>query len=240
MKILGVSFDYHDSAAALICDGEIVAASEEERFSRIKHDFSLPSLAIKYCLEEGGVNPYELDAVVFYENPLIKFDRIISSIFPFTKKKSIELRGILNYWVEHEKFSPLSRLARLLNISEDKIFHCTHHESHAASAYYCSPYTDAAIVTMDGVGEYECASISVGKNRSISKIERESFPNSIGLFYSAITSFLGFEVNEGEYKVMGMAAFGKNRYRYKFKQLIKLKSDGKYCILKQLYKKPVV
>ncbi len=205
--VLGVSFDYHDAAAALVRDGEVVAAIQEERLTRRKHDSRLPSSAIQACLKIGGIEARSLTAVAHYENPLLKFDRIVRSGIRPANWRS--LAYTLVDWVHAGKFDPRRRLAAELGVQTSRIHYGSHHGSHAAAAFYCSPFDKATIVTLDGVGEHETATVSIGDESGIRKIWSSSFPDSLGLFYSAMTAYLGFEVNEGEYKVMGMAAFGE-------------------------------
>jgi carbamoyltransferase len=220
MIILGVSFDYHDAAAALVDNGEVVCAIQEERLSRIKHDPSLPICAIKACLTRTGIVPEELDAVVFYEDPLVKFDRICRSALVGFPSSIGNFFGTLRSWTALGKIDPRRRLSELLHIDPNLIFYSEHHRSHAASAFYCSPFDSATVVTLDGVGEYETAAIYSADKGGIRRLTHTKFPNSLGLFYSAFTAYLGFEVNEGEYKVMGMAAYGTPRYYDAIRALI--------------------
>lgn len=217
-NILGLSFDYHDAAAALLINGQLVAAIQEERLSRIKHDPSLPIKAAQACLTQAGLDVSALDAVVFYENPLLKFDRILK-----TSRHSNPdyLEQTLQAWIVEGKFSPRERIAQSLQIPTEKIHYGEHHRSHAASAFYASPFSEAAIVTVDGVGEYETATIWKGCGPSLEKLDLANFPASLGLFYSAMTAYLGFEVNEGEYKVMGMASYGTPRYTEILRQVFR-------------------
>lgn len=211
MNVLGLSFDFHDAAAALLVDDRIVFAAEEERFSRIKHDRRLPRLAVGEALAFAGLSPAQLDAVVFYEKPLVKFGRIVDAAGK-GEGSDREIASSFAYWLRNGKFSVAERIAGELDIPQHRV-HCqSHHHSHAASAYYCSGFDTATVVTIDGIGEYETASISIGQGNSVTQVEAMRCPDSIGLFYSAMTAFLGFEVNEGEYKVMGMAGFGTPRF----------------------------
>ena len=230
MKILGLSFDYHDSAAALILDGEIVAAVSEERFTRKKNDASFPQKSIDFCLQQGNLNPKDLDFVVFYEDSFLKFNRIVKkSIFDSEKRKKY-LWPVINDWLIKGKFSTKDRIKDYLKISSDKIHSIKHHQSHAGSAYYCSDFQEASIITLDGVGEYQTMTISHGKGNSIQLLEECNLPNSIGLFYSAITAYLGFAVNEDEYKVMGMAGYGKDTYYKQIRDLFTLSDNGTFKI----------
>tara|TARA_Y100001934_G_scaffold47574_2_gene57808 strand:- start:14607 stop:16361 length:1755 start_codon:yes stop_codon:yes gene_type:complete len=222
LKILGISCDFHDAAAAIVVDGKVIAASEEERFSRIKHDPALPRETIKFCLEQANLKPEDLDALVFYERPFLKFSRIIKSL----RADSTGLKKAISHWGTHGKFEIKDRLYEFLGNTEIPYFEIDHHSSHAASAYYCSPFEEATVITLDGVGEYETATISKAKKGVLSKLNSLNMPHSIGLFYSAFTSFLGFEVNEGEYKVMGMAAYGKPVHVDKIRQLYSLLDNG--------------
>jgi carbamoyltransferase len=239
--VLGVSFDYHDSAAALIRDGEVVAAVQEERLSRRKHDSRLPSRAIRACLEIAGIGPRALSAVVHYENPLLKFDRIVRS--GLRPSNWASLAETFADWVRVGKFDPRRRLAAELGISPARIHYGSHHGSHAAAAFYCSPFERATVITLDGVGEHETATVSSGDVTGIRKLWASKFPDSLGLFYSAMTAYLGFEVNEGEYKVMGMTAFGEPVYADAIRRMISLRSgrtklDQKYFNFLRLSAKP--
>ena len=234
MNLLGLSFDYHDSAAAIIADGVVVAAAQEERFSRKKNDQSFPKLAIEFCLKEAGIEAKNIDHVVFYERPLLKFDRIIWASLKSGTKGLSYLNETLKSWINKDKFSALERIATELDISQSKVSSVSHHESHAASAFYCSPFDEATVVTLDGVGEYETASVSIGQGNKLKKLYSVKLPESIGLLYSAFTAYLGFRVNSGEYKVMGMAAFGEPNYKDKIKPILSWDSVGRFK-LKQKY-----
>jgi len=228
-KILGLSFFYHDSAAALLVDGMPVAMSEEERFSRRKHDYSFPKGAIEFVMRKGNISVQDLDYVVFYEKPFLKFDRIFKTLlatFPWTPLvfiKAVKSLFLSKIWIR-------SLIVKEVGIHPDKVLFCEHHLSHAASAFLCSPFEKAAILTVDGVGEWAVTTVGVGKNNSIRILKEIHFPHSLGLLYSAFTAFLGFEVNEGEYKVMGMAPYGKPRYTDKVKKLIRFFDDGSYAL----------
>lgn len=227
MKILGLSFFYHDSAAALLIDGKPVAMAEEERFSRQKNDPGFPSLAIRFVLEEAKITPQDLDYVVFYEKPFLKFDRIIKTFFAtFPFSPLVFIKGIKHLFLN--KLWVRSLIAKELKIDSKKILFSEHHLSHSASAFLCSPYEEAAIITVDGVGEWATTTIGKGKGNKIEILKEVHFPHSIGLLYSAFTAFLGFEVNEGEYKVMGMAPYGKPKYVDKIKKIIRIFDDGSY------------
>jgi carbamoyltransferase len=225
--VLGVSAHYHDSAAALAIDGAIVAAVQEERLSRTKHDAGFPGRAIAACLALGGVEGRALDRVVFYENPYAKLERVIVSLvreFPhawrsFPRALASQLGDKL--WV-------LDRLAKATGVDRARIEHAMHHESHAASAFYPSGFDEAAVLTVDGVGEEATTAIWRGKGEAIECLETIAFPHSLGLFYAAMTAWLGFEVNDGEYKVMGLAAFGRDRFAGEVRELLRISSDGSY------------
>lgn len=225
MVILGISGYYHDSAAALLIDGEIKAAAQEERFTRIKHDFSFPANSIKFCLEQAEINSSELDAVVFFEKPWRKLERVFYSIFsevPFSC--SLFLEASYNWF--KEKLWVRERIIEFLGgLSRGKVYFIPHHLSHAASAFFCSPFKEAAILTVDGVGEWATASISYGKGNEIKVLKELYFPNSLGLLYSTFTNFLGFQVNE-ENKVMGLAAYGKPHFLEEIWRMLHLGDDG--------------
>lgn len=213
MNILGISAFYHDSAASLVQDGNIVSAAQEERFSRKKHDAGFPTEAVKYCLKDSGLQLSEIDAVAFYDKPLLKFERLLETYLTFAPKGLRSFIASMPAWLKEKMF--LKKLIRdelsLLgdfNAGKIKLLFPDHHLSHAASAFYPSPFEEAAILTIDGVGEWATASISHGRGKSIKTIKELTFPHSVGLFYSAFTYFLGFKVNSGEYKLMGLAPFG--------------------------------
>ncbi|SKB95351.1 carbamoyltransferase family protein [Dyadobacter psychrophilus] len=238
MKILGISAFYHDSAAALIDNGEIVAAAQEERFTRKKHDPGFPSEAVRFCLEYGGLTLNELDAIVFYDKPLLKFERLLETYYAFAPKGVRSFLTAMPVWIKEKMF--LKRLINeeLVKLGYDKkkkvkLLFPEHHLSHAASAYYPSPFEKSAILTIDGVGEWATASICLGEGKDISILKELRFPHSLGLLYSAFTYFLGFRVNSGEYKLMGLAPYGnptspdiKKYEEIILKDLIELKEDG--------------
>lgn len=227
MNILGISCYFHDSAAALIRDGELIAAAEEERFTRKKHDYEFPQHAIDFCLSLGGIQAGELDYVAFFEKPFIKFERLLlTSMQTFPRSYHVFREAMITWlsdklWIRH-------LIQKRLGIPASKILFSEHHLSHAASAFFCSPFADAAILTVDGVGEWTTASLGIGKENQIKLLKEIRFPHSVGLLYSAFTAFLGFEVNEGEYKVMGMAPFGVPRYIDKVHKLVRLDNDGSF------------
>ncbi len=230
MYILGISCFYHDSAAALIKDGKLIAAAEEERFSRIKHDSDFPSKAIRFCLEYAGISEKDLDYAVFYEKPFHKFERILMSSMQMFPRSWKVFREAMMAWLG-EKLWVKSIIKDKVGIKADRILFGEHHLSHAASAFYPSPFEEAAFLTVDGVGEWATTTMGIGRNTEI-KIQKEiKFPHSLGLLYSAFTAFLGFRVNNGEYKVMGMAPYGKPKYIDKiYNNLIKLAEDGSFRI----------
>ncbi len=227
MNILGISCFYHDSAAALVRDGQLVAAAEEERFSRIKHDFGFPSLAIQFCLEAGGIHAQDLDYVVYYEKPFLKFERILQSSLQTFPRSYEVFRESMIAWLS-DKLWVQNTISDKLDIPASKVISIDHHASHAASAFFASPFEDAAILTVDGVGEWATAAFGTGTGSRIELTRELRFPHSIGLLYSAFTAYLGFEVNEGEYKVMGMAPYGSPKYVDKVWKLIELGDDGSF------------
>lgn len=212
--LLGISAWYHDAAAALVVNGEIIAAAEEERFSRIKHTSEFPVNAIKYCLAEAQITLYDVDALVFYDKPLLKFERILETTYHnvpfgfrlFHKAMPVWMKGKIN--LRKTITSELKAVDQSVKFSREKILFTTHHLSHAASAFYPSPFNDAAILTVDGVGEWATATIGAGTGTEISLIKQMNFPHSVGLLYSSFTYFLGFKVNSGEYKLMGLSPYG--------------------------------
>ncbi|MEM2121954.1 MAG: carbamoyltransferase [Candidatus Woesearchaeota archaeon] len=225
MYVLGISCWYHDSAAALLKDGQIIAAALEERFTRKKHDNSFPKNAINFCLEHEGLKKEQVDYIVFYEKPLKKFERILDMIVQSFPRSYMQFYTSVPVWI-NERLK-LRRILKKMGF-KSKVFFVDHHLSHAGAAFLCSPYKTAAIITIDGVGEYSTTRISLGKENKIIPIKEIQFPHSIGLLYSTITSFLGFEVNEGEFKVMGLAPYGKPTYYEKLKKIIDIKEDGSF------------
>lgn len=238
MKILGISAFYHDSAAALIIDGEIVAAAQEERFTRKKHDPGFPHHAVQYCLSFAGLTLDQLDAVAFYDKPLLKFERLLETYYAFVPKGLSSFITAIPVWLKEKMFLKRLLHEELTKIhaydkNKVKLLFPEHHLSHAASAYYASPFQDAAILTIDGVGEWATASICHGKGKDIKILKELKFPHSLGLLYSAFTYFLGFKVNSGEYKLMGLAPYGvpdsdqvKQYVDTIKKHLVDLKPDG--------------
>jgi carbamoyltransferase len=230
MKVLGLSYGFHDSAAALVADGKIVAACQQERLSRIKNDAGFPEHAIQFCLSEAGLRASDLDAIAYYEIPLLKFDRIARAWFENPSGSETAFKQTVARWLRDGRFEVREFISSQLGVPVERVHTCFHHQSHAASAYFCSPFESATIVTLDGVGEYETASISIGEGSSIRRLVSVSLPHSIGLFYSAFTAYLGFQVNEGEYKVMGMSAFGRPRFKNEISKLFTLNDDGSFAL----------
>ncbi len=229
MDILGISCYYHDAAAVLLRDGQVIAAAEEERFSRIKHDYGFPKLAIKFCLEQAGIRGEDLDYVVFFEKPFRKLDRILMTALQTYPQSWKVFRESMISWML-DKMWVATTLQSELGIPKAKVLFSEHHLSHAASAFLCSPFDEAAILTVDGVGEWVTATYGVGRGNEIKLHKQIEFPHSLGLLYSAFTAFLGFEVNEGEYKVMGMAPYGQPRYVDKVWKLIRQNADGSFAL----------
>ena len=229
MYVLGISAYFHDSAAAIFKDGQLISAIEEEKLSRIKHDYNFPEKAIDFCLKQANIKAEDLDYVVFFEKPFLKFERIIKTvIWNFPKTFLLFIESMKNWLFDKLWISNV--IQTKLNISRDKIMFSNHHLSHAASAFYCSPFSKSAILTFDGVGEWATTTFSEGNNNNIIMKKEIRFPHSIGLIYSVFTAFLGFEINEGEYKVMGMAPYGTPKYTEKVKKIIIPNSDGSFHI----------
>jgi carbamoyltransferase len=241
-SILGISAFYHDSAACLVVDGEIIAAAQEERFTRIKHDHNFPVQAARYCLQEAGLNAGDLDYVGFYDKPLLKFDRLLETYLDYAPAGFSSFLKALPLWMKEKLWMPdliRTEMARTGGEQDEraakklgkkfewKLLFGDHHESHAASAFYPSPFTDAAILTVDGVGEWATSSIGVGKGNEITLLKELRFPDSLGLLYSAFTYYTGFKVNSGEYKVMGLAPYGEPKYVAVIKdKLLEIRADG--------------
>ncbi len=227
--ILGISAFYHDSAAALVVDGEVVGAAQEERFTRKKHDYSFPQHAIDYCLEEAGLAPTDLDYVAFYDKPLTKFERLLETYVAYAPAGFRSFRKAMPLWLKQKLWLPRQMDEGLRKQYGGRYVFTEHHESHAASAFYPSPFDSAAILTMDGVGEWATASYGVGRGHEIDLTHELRFPHSLGLLYSAFTYFTGFRVNSGEYKLMGLAPYGEPVYRDEIlRHLIDLKDDGSF------------
>lgn len=230
MYILGISGLYHDSAACIINDGKIIAAAQEERFSRIKHDSHLPVNAIKFCFNEAGIKSDELEAVVFYDNPMITLDRFLNNVAALGNDSNqlidnnFEMMFSWKTWVHKALREKIGKLGK-----KDKLLVCKHHISHAASAFYPSPYESAVIMTIDGVGEWTTTAIGIGKGAEVELKEEIRYPHSLGLLYSAFTYFCGFKVNSGDYKFMGLAPYGEPVYYKKIKEkMIDIKEDGSF------------
>ena len=229
MNILGISCYYHDSAAALIQDGQLVAAAQEERFTRKKGDRSFPVNAARFCMARGRLTSGELDYVVFYEKPFTKLDRIVRSCLQTFPWSFALFREAVGDWLT-DKIWVDEAVKDFLKVPKSKLLYSRHHLSHAASSFFCSPYDEAAILTLDGVGEWTTAAMGVGRGNQIFLDKEIRFPHSIGLLYSVFTSWLGFEVNEGEYKVMGMAAYGRPIYADWVRKLLDLAEDGSFWL----------
>lgn len=230
MRILGLSFGYHDAAAALLVDGAVIAAAQEERFSRVKHDHRFPGKAIAFCLERAGIEPGDLDAVVCHERPVLKFERIMEAAVMEPVRGGRYLRDVLPRWFVEGKFDPREQIRAELGVPDKSIHMVEHHQSHAAAAFYPSPFERATVLTLDGVGEFETMTVSRAQASGLTKLFSLNLPHSIGLLYSAFTAFLGFKVNSGEYKVMGMAGFGRPTRIDEIRSLYRLKPGGGFEI----------
>jgi carbamoyltransferase len=229
MNILGISAFYHDSAAAFVRDGKIIAAAQEERFTRIKHDSQFPTNAVEYCLEAGQLTAEEIDYVVFYEKPLRKFERLLETYIGYAPRGFKQFFMGVPLWLRQKLHLPREMDKALQNKYKGRYVFTEHHESHAASAFFPSPFDEAAILTMDGVGEWDTASFGIGKGNKIELTDVLHFPHSLGLLYSAFTYFTGFKVNSGEYKLMGLAPYGESKYYdLILENLIDLKEDGSF------------
>ena len=235
MYILGISAFYHDSAACLLKDGEIVAAAQEERFTRKKHDAGFPTHAIQYCLKEAGIAAKDIDNVVFYEKPFVKFERLLETYLAFAPKGFTSFAKAMPVWIKDKLFQKsalIKELKSTLDESVDwreRLLFSEHHLSHAASAYYPSPFDSAAVLTLDGVGEWTTTSLAIGKGSDLQVVKEIHFPHSLGLLYSAFTYYTGFKVNSGEYKVMGLAPYGEPRYADLIREkLITVADDGSF------------
>ncbi|MDA1259470.1 MAG: carbamoyltransferase [Planctomycetota bacterium] len=229
MRILGISAFYHDSAAALLVDGRIVAAAQEERFTRKKHDARFPSSAIEYCLREAGISAADLDAVAFYDKPLLKFERMIETWVGVAPRGFKMFRVAIPMWMRGKLHLEKEIRKGLGGKYQGRIVYTEHHESHAASAFFPSPFEDAAVLTMDGVGEWATASIGHGRGNHLEMLHQLRFPHSLGLLYSTFTAFCGFRINSGEYKLMGLAPYGTAKHKDAILQnLLDLKEDGSF------------
>ena len=229
MNILGISAFFHDSAAALVQDGRVVAAAEEERFTRRKHDDRFPALAAAWCLREGGISADRLDAVVFYEKPLVKFERLLETSLAFAPRGFRSFLAAMPPWLQRKLHLPREIDRGLGGAYSGPILFATHHESHAASAFFPSPFEEAAILTLDGVGEWSTATWGTGRGNRVELREEMRFPHSPGLLYSAFTGYCGFRVNSGEYKLMGLAPYGEPRYAdLILDRVVRLHDDGSF------------
>ncbi len=226
IHVLGISAYYHDSAACLLRDGSIIAAAQEERFSRKKGDARFPQKAVEYCLQAAGITASELEAVAYYDKPVMTFTRLLQSFLEFPLSSFALFKQSVPLWLQEKLDLPVL-IRNCVSGFNGEIFFSRHHESHAASAFFCSPFDEAAIVVVDGVGEWACTSIGEGSANSIKLLKEVRFPHSLGLFYSAMTQYLGFRVNLDEYKVMGLAPYGKPSYaNLLLDNVIDLKADG--------------
>lgn len=228
MRILGISCYYHDAAAALIVDGRIVAAAQEERFTRKKHDDRFPKEAVAYCLKEGGITIDDVDIVAFYDRPFLKFERLLETYVNHAPRGYASFRQAMPLWLK-DKFWMVEHIKEQLAYKGKLVF-TEHHQAHAASAFFPSPFDEAAILTVDGVGEWATSSWGVGKGNKLEFREEIHFPNSLGLLYSAFTYYTGFRVNSGEYKVMGLAPYGEPKYVDHFRKFIDIKDDGSFAL----------
>src|SRR5687767_11899705 len=240
MRVLGISAFYHDSAAAMVVDGEVTSAAQEERFTRRKHDPRFPAHAVRYCLEHAGVGLDQVDLVAFYDKPLLKFERLLETYLAFSPAGFKSFKLAIPIWLR-EKLFLKDLIARELgrmggsSPADERIVFSEHHLSHAASAFFPSPFEEAAILTMDGVGEWATASIARGRGADLEIVKELRWPDSLGLLYSAFTYYTGFKVNSGEYKVMGLAPYGKPKYvDLIYRELMDLKEDGSF-VLNQKY-----
>lgn len=237
MKILGISAFYHDSAACLVINGKIIAAAQEERFTRKKHDAAFPLQAIEYCLKEGNITAKDLDIVAFYEKPFLKFERLLETYLTYAPKGLFSFIKAMPIWLK-EKIWIKDIIGEKLKF-EGKIIFPEHHESHAASAFFASPYESAAFITADGVGEWATLSFGAGKGNRMEILNEICFPHSLGLLYSAFTYYAGFKVNSGEYKLMGLAPYGEPKYKELIlKELIDLKEDGSFRLNMKYFNYP--
>ena len=229
MNIVGISAFYHDSACALVRDGEIIAAAQEERFTRKKHDFRFPASALRFCLDAGGIQPEDVDYVAFYDKPLLKFERLLETYLGFAPAGFASFRQAIPLWLKQKLFLPREMSRGLGGRYRGPFVFTEHHESHAASAFLPSPFEEAAIVTLDGVGEWATSTVGTGRGHRIELLQEQRFPHSLGLLYSAFTYYTGFRVNSGEYKLMGLAPYGEPRFADLIRrELIDLKEDGSF------------
>ena len=240
MLVLGLSAYYHDSAAALLRDGAIVAAAQEERFTRIKHDARFPSRAVRYCLREAGVALDDVGAIVFYEKPFLKFERLLETYLATAPRGFRSFRAAMPIWTKQKLFQKRTLRKALESLGgsriESRLLFAEHHQSHAASAFFPSPFDEAVVVTMDGVGEWATTSVCVGQGNTLQTHKEIRFPHSLGLLYSAFTYYTGFKVNSGEYKVMGLAPYGEPKYAQRIRDhLIDVKPDGSFHVAQEYF-----
>ncbi len=235
MYILGISAFYHDSAACILKNGEIIAAAQEERFTRKKHDSGFPKLAIEFCIKQANIRPSEIDNIVFYEKPFLKFERLLETYLAYAPKGFSSFAMAMPVWIKDKLFQKTALIKELKKVLDkdinwnDRLLFSEHHLSHAASAFYPSPFQRAAVLTIDGVGEWTTTSVAIGNGSDLKVLKEIHFPHSLGLLYSAFTYYTGFKVNSGEYKVMGLAPYGEPRFAdLIFENLIKLNSDGSF------------
>ena len=237
--ILGISAYYHDSAACLVVDGEVKSAVQEERFTRVRHDAAFPTNAVKYCIESSGLKPEQIDHVVFYDKPFLKFDRILETYLAFAPKGFRSFSRSLPVWLKEKLFQKqviANALEPIFGDLGDRLLFSEHHLSHAASAFFPSPFKDAAVLTMDGVGEWVTTSTSIGRGKTLETLNEIHFPHSLGLLYSAFTYYTGFKVNSGEYKVMGLAPYGEPKYADMIRDnLINISDDGSFSLNMQYF-----
>src|SRR5882724_9080777 len=227
INILGISAFYHDSAACLVRNGKIIAAAQEERFTRKKHDAGFPKFSVEYCLQEAGISIKDVDYVAFYEKPFLKFDRLLHSYLAYAPTGIRSFLKAIPIWIEEKIW--IKEVIRKELGYEGKMIFPEHHESHAASAFFPSPYQEAAFLTVDGVGEWTTTSFGIGRDNRVEIHGKLHFPHSLGLLYSAFTYYTGFRVNSGEYKLMGLAPYGEPVYKdLILKELIDLKDDGSF------------
>lgn len=241
---LGLSAYYHDSAAALLCDGDIVAAAQEERFSRIRHDAKFPRQAILFCLKQANIKLSQVDHIVFYDKPLLKFERLLETYLAYAPRGFKSFQQAMPIWLKDKLFLRQNLRREFTALVGQKaevpaILFARHHQSHAASAYFPSPFNEAAVLCLDGVGEWETSSAWLGKGRDLEQLWSIDFPHSLGLLYSAFTYYLGFKVNSGEYKLMGLAPYGKARYvDLIYQHLVEVKEDGSYRLNMEYFSYP--
>ena len=241
MRILGLSAFYHDSAAALLDDGRIAAAAQEERFTRKKHDSGFPRHAVEYCLSEAGITLDQVDHIAFYDKPFLKFERLLETYLAFAPKGFTSFRMAMPVWLKEKLFQKRLLTEKLKELGgerdlEPRLLFAEHHQSHAASAFFPSPFEEAAVLTIDGVGEWATTSVGVGRGHELTMLKELHFPHSLGLLYSALTYYTGFKVNSGEYKVMGLAPYGQPKYaQLIFDHLIDLKADGSFRLNQEYF-----